>query len=209
MGINTNRINRLRYTLYAPLYDIAVRVMDKHRRRSIGLLEIKDGEKVLIVGAGTGLDLDHITAGAEVTAIDITPAMVKRIGRRAERLGVGVNAMVMDGQALEFEDGSFDHVVLHLIVAVIPDPYKCMLEVQRVLRPGGTAVVFDKFLGDTQSPSFLRRSINHITSTLFSDINRRLGDIIKGTSLEKIHDEPAAFGGAFRIVILRKPSVGQ
>jgi phosphatidylethanolamine/phosphatidyl-N-methylethanolamine N-methyltransferase len=40
----------------------------------------------------------------------------------------------MDGQDLIFEDKTFDYVILHLILAVIPDPEKCLLEVERVLK---------------------------------------------------------------------------
>lgn len=203
MPINTNGWNRLRYTAFAPVYD-RIAGFAAQRRRSIALLDLRPGERVLIVGAGTGADLPHVPAGVEEVAGDITPAMVERIRRRAEQLRRPVRAEVMDGQALPLPDASFDAVVLHLIVAVIPDPAACLREAARVLRPGGRAVVFDKFVAEDRRPSSVRRLLNVVTNALFSDITRRLGPLLHGTGFRIVHREPAALGGRFEIALLRK-----
>jgi phosphatidylethanolamine/phosphatidyl-N-methylethanolamine N-methyltransferase len=201
--IDTNRWNRIRYTAFAPLYD-RVAPFAAQRRRSLELLALERGERVLLVGAGTGADLPFIPEGVEVVAGDITPAMVERIRRRAARMGRPVEADVMDGQDLPSPDGSFDAAVLHLIVAVIPDPAACLRETARVLRPGGRAVVFDKFVPDDQEPSAARRALNLVTHALFSDVTRRLGPLLAGTGLEVVHRMPAALGGRFEIALLRR-----
>lgn len=114
----------------------------------------------------------------------------------------------MDGQALPFGDASFDAVILHLIVAVIPDPSACLHEAARVLRPGGRAVVFDKFVPDDRRPSAGRHALNVVTATFFSDVTRQLGPLLTGTGLKVTHREPAAFGGRFEIAVLEKPTSG-
>ena len=76
--VNTNRWNRVRYTLYAPFYDLIVRRIGRGRRRAIELLNVQPGERVLIDGCGTGLDLELLPRGCHITAIDITPAMVEK-----------------------------------------------------------------------------------------------------------------------------------
>ncbi|WP_439881969.1 class I SAM-dependent methyltransferase [Pontibacter sp. MBLB2868] len=206
MSLNTNTWNRLRYTLYLPVYDlVADRIFRKYRKRSIQLLAANPSDNILLLGAGTGLDLTYLHGFHNLTAIDITPGMIARLKQRAESLHLPVRAEVMDGQKLDFADNSFDAVILHLILAVIPDPVACIEEVERVLKPGGTAMVFDKFLPNDQKPSLLRRFFNQIASTLFSDINRSIGHIISYTSLRQEVNEPAALGGTFRIVRLRKP----
>jgi phosphatidylethanolamine/phosphatidyl-N-methylethanolamine N-methyltransferase len=206
MSFNTNTWNRLRYTLYLPIYDlVADRIFRKHRKRSISLLQAKPDDAILILGAGTGLDLPYLQGYTNLTAIDITPGMISKLKKRADKLGIPVDAYVMNGQLLDFADNSFDAVVLHLILAVIPDPVACIREVERVPKPGGTVMVFDKFLPDGQQPSLLRRLFNQVTSTLFSDINRSIGIIVSHTSLQVELNEAAAFRGTFRIVRLRKP----
>jgi phosphatidylethanolamine/phosphatidyl-N-methylethanolamine N-methyltransferase len=205
MSINTNSWNRLRYTLYLPIYDlIADRIFRKYRKHSVELLNVNPDDAILILGAGTGLDLPYLQGYTNLTAIDITPGMISKLNNRAEELQIPIDARVMNGQQLEFADNSFDAVILHLILAVIPDPVACIKEVERVLKPGGTVMVFDKFLPDGQKPSILRRFFNQIANTLFSDINRSIGAIVRHTSLSIELNESAALNGTFRIVRLRK-----
>jgi ubiquinone/menaquinone biosynthesis C-methylase UbiE len=204
MRVNTNWWNRMRYTLYAPLYDPVVRRIGRGRIRALELLAVQPRERVLIVGCGTGLDLEHLPREAEVTAVDLTPAMVEKTRERAATLGMTIDARVMDAAALTFPDASFDCVILHLILAVVPDPRTTAREAARVLRPGGRASIFDKFVGEGQSPSLVRRAVNLVANAVATDITRRLGDILAGSGLEIERDEPAAFGGVFRVAIARR-----
>ncbi|HET9264239.1 MAG TPA: methyltransferase domain-containing protein [Vicinamibacterales bacterium] len=199
--------NRIRYTLWAPFYDpfVAAVGFDALRRQSIDHLRLRAGDRVLISGAGTGQDLPHLPAGVEVTAIDVTPAMLARLKRRASDLGLTVDARVMDARRLEFEDARFDAIILHLILAVMPEPDRGLAEAIRVLRPGGRIAVFDKFLGDEQEPSIGRRLLNLMMKPLCTDMNRRFGPLVRPTGLIVERDEPAAFGGMYRLITLRKP----
>ena len=199
--------NRLRYTLWAPVYDAIARRagFDAARRLSIERLRLAPGNSVLIVGAGTGLDLDVLPSHVHVTAIDVTPAMLTQLERRAADAGRTVTTRVMDARRLAFPDSSFDAVVMHLILAVMPEPERGVREAVRVLKPGGRIAVFDKFLREGQRPSLRRRLLNALAKPLFSDLNRRLGPLIAATPLVIEHDTPAAFGGTYRVVTVMKP----
>jgi ubiquinone/menaquinone biosynthesis C-methylase UbiE len=196
--------NRLRYTVWAPAYDIIVGAagFNTARRLSIDRLRLASGDRVLIVGAGTGLDLDFLPPNVHVTAIDVTPAMLKHLERRAADTGRSVTTRIMDARQLAFPDSSFDAVVMHLILAVMPEPERGLREAVRVLKPSGRIAIFDKFLRDEQRASLKRRLLNAIAKPLFSDLNRRLGPLIAGTPLVIEHDEPVAFGGTYRVVTL-------
>ena len=207
MKINTNSWNRIRYTLFFPAYDLVAKPFHKLRERSLLLLFPQPEDKILILGAGTGLDLFYLRRCQDITAIDITSAMISRLKRRAHQLNLPVDARVMDGQNLEFADNTFDCIILHLIIAVIPDPCRCIQEAERVLKPGGRIIILDKFLPDNAKPSILRRIGNFFTNLMFTDITRRSGDIISCTKLEKTLDVDAALGGMFRIIKLEKSIV--
>jgi ubiquinone/menaquinone biosynthesis C-methylase UbiE len=112
----------------------------------------------------------------------------------------------MDARRLAFADESFDAVVMHLIVAVMPDPVQGLREAARVLKSGGRVAVFDKFLRESEHPSVKRRVVNLIAKPLFSDLNRRIEPMVAQTSLRIEHDEPVAFGDLYRILTLRKPA---
>ncbi|HEX6086363.1 MAG TPA: methyltransferase domain-containing protein [Thermoanaerobaculia bacterium] len=202
MRINTNRWNRLRYTLYAPFYDLIARRVGRGRRRALELLAVRPGERVLIDGCGTGLDLELLPRDCVVTAVDLTPAMVEKTRARAASLGMQIDARVMDAARLELADQSFDCVVLHLILAVVPDPHSTAREAARVLRRGGRASVFDKFAAGR--PSLVRRALNVVTNAVATDITRSLADVISGSGLDVVHEEPSVFGGVFRVATLSR-----
>jgi phosphatidylethanolamine/phosphatidyl-N-methylethanolamine N-methyltransferase len=198
---------RFVYTLYAPIYNVmATRPFVRMRRRSIRKLQLHPGQRVLIVGAGTGLDLNHLPADVSITAIDLAPAMLRRLRRRARRLGLAVDARVMDAQALEFPNRTFDAVILHLILAVAPNGAACAREAARVLRDGGRAVVLDKFLPEDAPAPRLLRVLAPLASCFGTELDRRLGPIIQGSGFTILSDEPAALRGMFRIVLLEKHS---
>jgi ubiquinone/menaquinone biosynthesis C-methylase UbiE len=196
------RWNRLRYTAWSTFYDSLVG-FGRQRKRAVELLALRPGERVLIVGAGTGADLPYLPGDVEVLATDLTPAMLARARPKAGPL---VELRVMDAQSLDLRDASFDVVLLHLILAVVPDPVACLREAVRVLRVAGRISVFDKFARPDRSPGVLRRVANVPARFLATDINRVLERIVSdaGVALRVEHDEAALLGGLFRIVCLRK-----
>ncbi|MEI6123065.1 MAG: class I SAM-dependent methyltransferase [Bacteroidota bacterium] len=204
MKVNTNRWNKIRYTLYSPGYDLLAGYFKESRKKSIDSMEITKGDKVLIVGAGTGLDLEFLPNDCEIVATDITPSMIERIKKRNKTLNRQVQTMVMDGQALEFADNSFDKIILHLILAVIPDPIACIKESERVLKHGGQIVVFDKFVRKNSKISRMRRFANLLTNLVFSDITRDFESIVNKTTLTVLADNDADFNGNFRLLKLTK-----
>jgi len=200
MGIfDTNIWHRIVYTLGAPVYDVLTRGFRKKRRRSIKAAGIEPGERVLLVGAGTGLDLDFIPRETQITAIDITPAMLLRLRRRALRLGLAVDARVMDGRAMSFPDGAFDVVILHLILSVIPEPLRCAKEVGRVLRKGGRAVILDKFVPDEGKPPLFNRVMNPVAAFFGTRLDRRLGPLLAAAGLRRVCKKNIMMAGFFKI----------
>lgn len=204
MKINTNRWNRIRYTLYTPGYDILGKIFSSSRKKAIEKLDLKKGEHVLIVGAGTGLDLEFLPKDCFILATDLTPSMIRKIEERNLTLKLNLKTQIMDGQNLEIPDQNFDKVILHLILAVIPDPVLCIKEAERVLKINGKISVFDKFVPETQKLSILRKLLNVFTNLFFSDVTRYFKPIAASTSLEIETDEAADFNGNFRIITLKK-----
>jgi SAM-dependent methyltransferase len=93
-------------------------------------------ERVLEVGCGWGELAVWIgdETGAEVTAVDLSPRMVELAAE------AGVTAQLADVQALPFADGSFDVAVAAWMLYHVPDRERAIVELARVLRPGGRLV---------------------------------------------------------------------
>lgn len=192
------------YRWYAPFYDLLFGwISAAGRRRAVELLNVRAGERVIIPGVGTGLDLPLLPSGAIITATDITPAMLEKA--RSKASGRNVKLIRMDAQALQFSDGSFDAAILNLIVSVAPNGAAAFREAWRVVRSGARVVIFDKFLPEQNQLSPMRRLIGRIISTFGTDPNRRLSDIINITPKVIVErNEPSLLRGQYRIVLLRK-----
>jgi len=199
-----NPLLRMSYSLIAPLYDMVIeRPMREARRRSLAALPSDSPKKVLISGVGTGLDLPHLPTLHHYSALDFNPAMLSRAKVREEKLDV--EFILGDSMDLPFADAQFDYVVLHLIVAVVPEPQRCLAEAARVLKPGGTILLFDKFLHEGQQAP-LRRLFNIITRRMATRMDVVFEDILRtAPTLEVVRNEGALGGQWFRRIILRKP----
>jgi len=197
---------RRAYTFWAPIYDALI---DSHatrrvRRRSIELLRDWGGKRALLVGVGSGLDLPFLPHDADYTGIDITPAMLRLARRRAQRCGCPIRLMPGNAMSLPFDDGEFDRIIMHLILAVVPDPARALCEATRVLKPGGEILILDKFLRPGQRAP-LRRALNVLTRHLATRTDVVFEDILaQRPGLTLMHDEPAFLKGWFRHIILRK-----
>jgi ubiquinone/menaquinone biosynthesis C-methylase UbiE len=190
------------YTLIAPFYDRAIaRATLAARRRSLAALSREAG-RVLLAGVGTGLDLPHLPAQHHYVGLDLNRAMLRRALPRAGR--VDFQPVQGDAQRLPFADGAFDMAVLHLILAVVPEPADCFAEIARVVRPGGQVLVFDKFLRHGQ-PALLRRLINPLLRRVATRLDVVFEDLLAAApQLALEHDQPALAGGWFRMLRLRR-----
>jgi ubiquinone/menaquinone biosynthesis C-methylase UbiE len=161
------------------------------------------GKTVLFSGIGTGLDLAFLPDGVRFAGVDLTPAMIGR-ARSAAGKHTGI-LIVGDAEKLPLASGSVDAVVLHLILAIVPDGRKTFTEALRVARPGAPIAIFDKFLPDRKRPSMIRRIANVFTRPIATGLTARFEDFMKqGDPVEKVSEEPDLLGGMFRRILLRK-----
>jgi phosphatidylethanolamine/phosphatidyl-N-methylethanolamine N-methyltransferase len=195
--------NRVRYTLYAPVYDVLAKPLERGRERAVDRLDLEAGERVLILGCGPGSDLEYLPDGVSVTAVDVAPAMIRRTEARADELGLDVDARVGDARDLPFDDNSFDAVLLHLVLSVVPNADEVAAETDRVLAPDGRGSIYDKFVPESESPSLLRRALNPITRLLFSDVTKHLEPLLAGTSLE-VGERESFLGGVYTVTVARQ-----
>lgn len=195
--------NRTRYRFYAPIYDWLAWPMERGRRRAIEQLAPSSSERLLLIGCGTGADLPYLPVEAQVTALDAVPSMVRRTEKRAQALGRDVDTHLGEAGALPFDDDTFDVVLLHLFLSVVPDPKAAAAEAARVLAPDGRVSIYDKFVPAGEAPAVWRRVVNPVTRVLFSEVTRRLEPILAATDLHFTAHEPVGLGGLYTATLAR------
>jgi ubiquinone/menaquinone biosynthesis C-methylase UbiE len=196
---------KLTYRLISPIYDTLISSIEAERKRAIDLFKFNHGERLLIVGIGTGADLQFLPSGIEIEGIDDSPEMLKRAMKKAERLKMdNVKLRIMDAESLNYLDNYFDKVTLFLILSVVDNPRKAFSEAVRVLKTGGEIAVFDKFLKYGQKPDLIRKGANIILSNFGTDINRVFEDIIEGQPVQVAKKVRSTLKGFFMIYLCRK-----
>ncbi|AVH61606.1 methyltransferase domain-containing protein [Streptomyces dengpaensis] len=111
---------------------------------AVGELGLREGDRVLDAGCGTGRALPPLRAAVGASGVvigaDVTPAMLEaavRAGRDQD-----AQLLVADVAGLPLRTESLDAVFAAGLIAHLPDPAENLRELARVVRPGGTLALF-------------------------------------------------------------------
>ena len=191
------------YTLIAPLYDLFIAAASRSvRAASLRQLPQQGGLNILINGIGTGLDLPHLPPCHRYTGLDLTAAMLKRAKPRSG--GLRLDLVQGNSMSLPFASECFDYAVLHLILAVVPDPLACLRETARVVKPSGNILILDKFLKPGE-PAWIRRTLNLLAQHTVTRLDVVFEEVLAGVPGLKLEaDAPVLAGGWFRSIRLVK-----
>lgn len=193
------------YALLTPIYDLIVSATSAPlRQHSLLRLNTETEQRILLPGIGTGLDIPFLPEGPQYSGFDLTPNMLAKAKKRAEQSSSNIDLTEGDVHQMPYPDASFDAVVMHLILAVVPRPDLALSEASRVLKPGGHLYILDKFLKPNET-ALLKRAINpfirHIatrTDVVFEEL------LAQRPELKLIDDQPTHLTSWFRYITLNK-----
>jgi ubiquinone/menaquinone biosynthesis C-methylase UbiE len=122
------------------LIDLAcgIRPVRRQRRKVVPLAR----GRVLEIGIGTGLNLEHYDPSRVQKVVGLDPGLqMHRLARkRLARTTLAVELVGLSAEKIPYPDASFDTVVVTYSLCTIPEPVAALREMRRVLRPGGSLV---------------------------------------------------------------------
>jgi len=173
----------------------------------IAFAGVKDGDRVLDVGTGTGAlasALEAATTSSEIVGIDPSAGFINyakknvKSGRASFEVG--------DAQALRFADESFDQTMALLVMNFVPDHNKAIVEMRRVTRPQGvvSACVWDYNAGMEMLRFFWDEVVALDPAMAPKDernmkLSRegQLGELWKKTGLVNVQEKPLVIEQAY------------
>ena len=183
------------YNLLSPVYGTIAALLLPDNRRLAAQIKVLSAGTLLEIGVGTGLRLP-LFAGHKVTGIDLSEKMLQRARRRSSE----TTFQQMDGADLDFEDGSFDTVVLAHVLSVAPDPNAVLAESFRVLKPGGRLIVQNYF-----APFSGGKTVAAISRIFHLRADFSLGGLSELNRFQKLQEEQFGPLKCFRLLVFRKP----
>jgi ubiquinone/menaquinone biosynthesis C-methylase UbiE len=151
-----------KYDLISPIYDIFGIIMEaKARARALEISGIRNGERVLEVAVGTGLNFREIlmrNPDGWTDGIDISRRMLRKAKRRAMKTGVSNYRLRLgDGRALPFGDHTFDLLINEYMFDIMPvtEYDSIMAEFRRVLKDDGRLILVNTTLPEKTTDRML------------------------------------------------------
>ena len=146
-----NFIPALGYDFLTEYYDLAIKITmpeKKFRNKLIDIVNPKVDEKILEFGFGTAQNiiiLKQRFPKCDVLGVDIDPKVKSIAEYKLNKAGIQVPLFLYDGKELPFEDNSFDKVYSSLVFHQLDNltKLKCLLEINRILKPNGEIIIGD------------------------------------------------------------------
>ena len=188
MKSNSDQIKH-RYNRIAPIFDAMEGILELvffRRWREI-IWGKAEGQNILEVGVGTGKNFPYYPQGAKITAIDFSEKMLAKAQQKHELNELNVDLQLMDVQALEFADNSFDTVIATFVFCSVPEPAQGLKELYRVCKPGGKVILLEHVLSSNPFFAKLMNFLNPVIVTMAgANINRKTVEIVSQSGFQSV-----------------------
>ena len=171
---------------------------------------------VVEIGFGSGTNVAYYpTSVRRVFAVEPAPLARKLATKRVEHSSIPIEYVGLDGQHLPLDDESCDNALSTFTLCTIEDPQAALLELRRVLKPGGALHVLEHGIAPDQSAARWQRRLNGVEQ-LVADGCQLIRDplkMVKDAGFEVQWSEQRYARGPkpwsyFTVAVARKPIGG-
>ena len=174
--------------LFAACYDLLNARVESYiipyREKTAGL----SWGDTLEIGGGTGANLPYYPSDVRLTMVEPNPHMIKRLANKAETLGRQLTIVPDDGENILLPDASFDTIVTTLVLCMVDDLEKVVMEVRRLLRPNGDFFFYEHVVSQRASGKKWQDALNPVWKILTTgcNLNRDIEGCIKAAGFREV-----------------------
>lgn len=164
--------------------------------------------RVLFLAAGTGLDFQFFPPGRRIAAIDVSERMLERARDRVADYDGTIELHQMDVGRLAFADASFDQIYTSCTFCSVTDPLGGLLELRRVLAPGGELRMFEH-TGSRWFPfSLMLTACTPLSRLVGPEMNRPTVETVRRAGFD-VRRVTRHYLDVLKSIEARKPAVAQ
>jgi phosphatidylethanolamine/phosphatidyl-N-methylethanolamine N-methyltransferase len=174
------------YDFHSIFYDATFgRLVKRRIAGAINHMDIREGERVLDLGIGTGVSLNFYPRRARVYGVDLSGGMLREARKKIRERGMeNVSVIQADALSLPFADNTFDHIFMSHVISVVSDPFKLVREAQRVARPGARIVIVNHFQSDNRFIALFEKWLCPLCTKLGWRSDLALQELIRQTGVQ-------------------------
>lgn len=192
------------YDVWAGFYDRTFgALVHKRQIRAIEELRPDPGDRVLDLGVGTGMTLEHYPDNITVVGMDLSWGMLEKANAKCREQQLDHCRLVQgDAMAPPFAERSFDHIIVTHTVSVVSDPPRLLQWCQRMIKPGGRIIVLNHFRSDNPVIGTLEKVANPLCVHIGWRSDLSLEDCLTGVDLAVQYQFKLSKVDLWRIVVL-------
>lgn len=174
------------YDFHSAFYDITFgRLVRRRIAQAISHMDIRDTDRVLDLGIGTGASLNYYPKRGRIIGVDLSSGMLRECRKKiAERGLTHTTVFQADALHLPFQENSFDHVFISHVISVVSNPYRLVQEAQRVAKRGARIVIVNHFQSTNRFIAMLEKWACPLCTKLGWRSDLALSDLISKTGVE-------------------------
>ena len=161
------------------------------RRRYVGQAR---GD-VLEIGIGSGLNLPHYSDDVRsIVGVDPAAELTVTARRRAQQISAPVEVLGISGESLDLDNASFDTIVCTWTLCSIPNPYRAVEEMRRVLKSGGELIFVEHGRSDEAHIAKWQRRIEPLWKIIGGGchLTRRVDELLRDSGF-LIHRQESGY----------------